>query len=158
MDDRLAAVIRRVERDFSDPRLHFPGIGFLPATEWLRLYPEAPTASTSSGGGASGGSAVPTTEYRPSDLVCVSGGHSFLVDGAAGDEAMLVAVVSTLQDDAMDQLAAPWPALQLPDGTLVGVLEPQCSPNGIAVWATGSGYACPIGELQAVFGALSLIG
>jgi len=91
------------------------------------------------------------------DYVCVSGGHSFRVHHRLGDEEIAVEVASQLQDDAMDQLGAPWPSLIVPEG-VTAVLEPRLSADGVAVWAAKAGYRCPIGRLQAVFGALRMIG
>ena len=122
MEDRLTAVRLRIERDFAEPRLAFPGVAFRR------------------------GAAV-------DDLVCVSGGHEFAVDGGRGEEELAVEVADRLQDDAMDQVWTPWPALARPDGG-VTVLQPRLSPSGIGVWAADAGYSCPIGTLQAIFGRM----
>lgn len=144
MEGRLADLRRRVERDFGEPRLRFAGLTFLPAAQWSEVHP----AATAAHDGGSG--------YLETDLVCVSGGHSFLVDGSPDAEALLVAIVSVLQDDAMDTLASPWPSIEV-DGVFQGVLEPRLSPDSVAVWATRTGFSCPIGLLQTTFGAAHLI-
>jgi hypothetical protein len=70
-----------------------------------------------------------------------------------GEEELAVFVAGKLQDDAMDQVWTPWPALRLPGGG-VAVLEPALSPSGVGVWTCPAGYSCPIGALQAAFGHL----
>jgi|SRR4051812_44996300 alpha-beta hydrolase superfamily lysophospholipase len=130
--DDVRRLVRRIESDFADPRLEFPGIALRPVSEWDDVHPPA------------------------SDLVAISGGHSFRVDGDLDEEQAAVEVASRLQDDAIDQLGAPWPTLVLPGGR-EAVLEPRLSSDGAGVWATKAGYRCPIGQLQAVFGALHLI-
>ncbi len=141
--DGLALIQQRIERDFAEPRLRFPGLEFRPVAEWAHVQPPVDPSPT----GAEG---------SDDDYVCISGGHSFRVSSDLGDEEIAVEVASQLQDDAMDQLGAPWPSLIVPDG-ITAVLEPQLSSDGVAVWATKAGYSCPIGRLQAVFGALHMI-
>jgi hypothetical protein len=140
MDDRLTAVRLRIERDFAEPRLEFPGLAFRSARGWRRAHPFPPELG-------------PAPDDRATDLVCVSGGHAFSVDGELGEEELAVFVAGTVQDDAMDQVWTPWPAVELPDGR-TAVLEPRLSPSGIGVWTTAAGYSCPIGTLLATFGHL----
>jgi hypothetical protein len=140
----LSRLVRRIESDFAEPRLQFPGIAFRPVSEWNEVHPPA--------GPEPGGE----PDADDGDLVAISGGHSFRVDGDLDAEQAAVEVASRLQDDAIDQLGAPWPTLVLPDGREV-VLEPELSPHRVAVWTTRTGYSCPVGELQAVFGALHMI-
>lgn len=144
MTDRLALARQRIERDFDEQRLQFPGLSIRPAREWVDIHPPAvppPPAAAAE---------------EDDDLVGVSGGHSFRIDSGLGDEEILVSVVSRLQDDAIDRLGEPWPALVLPDDA-EAVLEPRLNAEGIAVWSTKAGYSCPIGELHAVFGVLRMI-
>jgi hypothetical protein len=129
-----SGLVRRIESDFADPRLEFPGIAFRPVEEW------------------DGGQ----RDEDSGDLVAISGGHSFRVSGDFGDEEAAVEIADRLQDDVIDRLGAPWPTLVLPDGR-EAVLEPRLSADGLAVWTTKAGYSCPVGALQTVFGALNLI-
>lgn len=144
MEDRFTLVCQRLERDFGEPRLEFPGVSLRPAIEWTDLHPPV----------------VPLPDDAAAevdtDLVSISGGHSFRIDGRLGDEEIAVEIASRLQDDAMDRLGAPWPCLALPGGT-DAVLEPRLTSDGFAVWTAKAGYRCPIGQLQAVFGALHMI-
>lgn len=144
MDTPLRTLCRRVERDFTDPRLHFPEIRLIPASEWPGVHPPSnpPPGETSA--------------YQDTDLVCVSGGHSFLIDGSLDDETLVASIASSLQDDAIDALGAPWPSLQV-GGVFRGVLEPEITSHGVAVWATQTGFSCPVGELHATFGVGTLI-
>jgi hypothetical protein len=140
----LSRLVSRIESDFADPRLQFPGVGFRPVSEWNEVHPPAGPEPAGEPDGDEG------------DLVAISGGHSFRVDGDLDEEQAAVEVASRLQDDAIDRLGAPWPTLVLPGGR-EAVLEPRLSSDGAGVWATKAGYRCPIGQLQAVFGALHLI-
>jgi hypothetical protein len=140
----LSRLVRRIEGDFAEARLQFPGIAFRPVSEWDDVHPPAGPVP---GGEPDGGEG---------DLVAISGGHSFRVDGDLDDEQAAVEVASHLQDDAIDRLGAPWPTLLLPDGR-EAVLEPRLSSDGVGVWSAKAGYRCPIGQLQAVFGALQMI-
>jgi hypothetical protein len=137
-------LVRRIEGDFAEPRLQFPGIEFRPVAEWDDVHPPAGPAPIGEPDGDEG------------DLVAISGGHSFRLDGDLDDEQAAVEVASRLQDDAIDQLGAPWPTLVLSGGR-EAVLEPRLSPDGVGVWTTKAGYSCPVGRLQAVFGALHMI-
>ena len=144
MESRTDEITQRIARDFADPRLAFPGLRFAPANEWTNLVPAADNTPRGNDG------------YHETDLVCISGRHSFLVDGADDDEHILVAVASMLQDDAIAALGAPWPSIEI-DGEFRGVLEPQISAEGNAVWSVRTGFSCPIGTLQDTFGAAHVI-
>lgn len=144
MEDRFALICQRIERDFSEPRLEFPGVSLLQASEWSRVHP--PVAPHP----------VDAADELDTDLVSISGGHSFRVDGRLGDEEIAVDITSRLQDDAIDRLGAPWPCLAVP-AMAYAVLEPRLTSEGVAVWSAKAGYCCPIGQLQAVFGALHII-
>jgi hypothetical protein len=126
-------LVHRIERDFAEPRLQFPGLAFHPVSEWDEVHPPARPAPVGALDGEEG------------DLVALSGGHSFRVDADLDDEQAAVEVASRLQDDAIDRLGAPWPILVLPDGR-EAVLEPQLGPDGIGVWAA-AGHRFPIGHL-----------
>jgi len=141
--DRLTLVQQRIERDFTEPRLHFPGLEFRPVDDWAQVHPPVDPSLIGA-------------EEIDDDFVCISGGHSFRVSSDLGDEEITVEVASQLQDDAMDRWGALWPSLIVPEG-ITAVLEPRVSAEGVAVWATKAGYRCPIGRLQAVFGALGMI-
>jgi hypothetical protein len=138
--DGLALVRRRIERDFAEPRLEFPGLEFRPIDEWEQVHPTLDP------------SLIGASEIDD-DLVCISGGHSFRVSTDLGVEEIAVEVTSRLQDDAIDRLGAPWPRLVVPDG-VTAVLEPRLSSAGVAAWTAKAGYRCPIGRLQAVFGGM----
>jgi hypothetical protein len=142
--DRLTLVQQRIERDFAEPRLCFPGLEFRPAEEWEWVRPSVDPS-------------LIAAKEIDDDYVCISGGHSFRVGSDLGDEEIAVEVASQLQDDAMDRLGALWPSLIVPEG-ITAVLEPRLSSAGVAVWATKAGYRCPIGRLQDVFGTLHMIG
>src|SRR3954471_11805705 len=120
-------LVARIESDFAEARLEFPGIAFRPASEWDEVHPPAGPAPVGGPEGAQG------------DLVAISGGHSFRVGGDLDDEQAAVEVASRLQDDVMDRLGAPWPSLLLPDGR-EAVLEPRLGSDGVAVWAAKAGY------------------
>jgi hypothetical protein len=142
--DHLVLVQQRIERDFAEPRLRFPGLEFHPVAEWDQVHPPVGPSSTGA-------------EEIDDDYVCTSGGHAFRVSSDLDDEEIAVEVASRLQDDVMDRLGALWPSLVVPEG-IVAVLEPRLSAEGVAVWATKAGYRCPVGRVQAVFGALRMIG
>ncbi len=125
----------RITADFSGSPLKFLGLRFLPASEWDKKHPG---------------------EYSEKDLACLHGGHEFAIAAteATSVELLSVKIASTLQDDAMDELNAPWPALEL-DGQFYGILEPQLDADNHAIWSC-KGFACPIGQLK-TFVAAGLI-
>jgi hypothetical protein len=127
-EDQLGQIRRRIEHDFGEPRLEFAGLAFRPIAEW-------------------------SGDPHDEDHLAVSGGHSFRVGRDEGVEQATVYVADRLQDDVVDQLWRPWPALLLPDAR-EAVLDPCLSEDGIAVWTTGAGYRCPIGRLHATFAPL----
>lgn len=139
MED-LTELVRRIERDFGELRLEFPGISFRPVAEWDDVHPPVGPVPAGYPGQENG------------DLVAISGGRSFRVGGDLDDEEAAVEVASQLQDDVIDRLGAPWPTLLLPGGG-EAVLEPRLSSDRIAVWTTKAGCRCPVGQLTAVFGA-----
>lgn len=143
MED-LARLVRRIESDFAEPRLEFPGIAFRPVAEWNDVHP--PVGPVPDG--------YPGDDHG--DLVAISGGHSFRIIGVLDVEEVVVDVAGNLQDDAIDRLGAPWPTLVVAGGR-DAVLEPRLSSDGVAVWTTKAGYRCPVGQLQVVFGALHMI-
>jgi len=127
-EEGLARVRRRIERDFGEPRLAFPGLAFRPIAQW-------------------------SGDPDDQDFLAISGGHEFRIDHTEGVEQTVVFVADQLRDDAIDQLWRPWPTLLLLDDR-EAVLEPLLSEDLIAVWTTKAGYRCPIGRLHATFGSL----
>ena len=90
MRDRLALVQQRIERDFAEPRLRFPGLEFRPVDKWAQVHPPVDPFPIGA-------------EEIDDDYVCISGGHSFRVGSDLGDEEVTVEVASQLQDDPMDR-------------------------------------------------------
>ena len=132
--DLLQEIRRRVDADFAEPSLGYPGLTFITHSEWM---------------------ADSDNDDCDDTPVCVAGGHSFPVSLRSGIEEAVVAVVSTLQDDVMDHLNRPWPEL---DGPAVIVLQPRIDDHGAAVWASDDGSVrCPVGELQPRFGTRGLL-
>ena len=132
--DLLQEIRRRVDADFAEPSLGYPGLTFISYSEW--------TADS---------------DHHDCDdtPVCVAGGHSFPVSLRSGVEEAVVTIVSALQDDVMDQLNRPWPELA---GPAVVVLQPRIDDRGVAVWASNDGSVrCPVGELQSTFGVPGLL-
>lgn len=143
--DQLHEMRRRIDRDFADPRLDYPGITFLSYREWI----------SDSGEGTSGVQRTDlASEENQDDPVCVVGGRSFPVSLREGLPSALVAVVSALQDEVMDRLNRPWPQVITP----AVVLEPVLDEEGVAVWASRDrSLRCSIGYLTSTFGAVGAL-
>jgi hypothetical protein len=145
--DFLREIQRRVDADFAEPSLGYPGLTFITYAEWVADPAESVPGAPLPVHPDEAWSPDDDSEERP---VCVAGGHSFPVSLHSGAAHALVAVASALQDDVMDHLNRPWPELVNP----AVVLQPHIDERGEAVWASDdSSVRCPIGELQSTFGA-----
>ena len=87
------------------------------------------------------------------EVLGVTSSHTFRLTVGGGVADLAVQAASVLQDDAMDELGAPWPELAAPSAAKTTALQPNISSSGEAQWQGGE-FTCPIGELHKTFGHL----
>lgn len=87
---------------------------------------------------------------EPHEILVQFGEHWFRVAGGLTWPELTAAVASRLQDDVVDLLGRGWPELTV-RGRFAGILEPSVS-GPLAVWASASGFSCPVGTLFDSFG------
>ena len=85
------------------------------------------------------------------EVLGVTDTHSFRLSVGPHPGDLAVRAASVVQDDAMDELGAPWPQIVPEYGGPTTVLEPVVAEDGSGWWE-GGGLTCPIGELRRRFG------
>lgn len=97
----------------------------------------------------------PSAAPVPEDIVCLTERSSFPIKIADGVETSCFRVAYELQDEVMEGLWQPWPALKVEGSLLVQI--PALDSWGKACWQAEGRFQCPVGYLRKTLEVFGLI-